>query len=124
MKLLLFYMLYKNIQNCGKVDMFRLLFIMQYYQVSLTFILHYQSNPKHTTKVIRNYLQQPEEQGIQEQMVCPPQSHDSNIMESVWNYMRRQKTLTQPRSTEELWRVLQGACNNQPAKYVEKVCRG
>lgn len=34
---------------------------------------------------------------------------DLSVMESVWDYMERQKTLKQPESTEELWHYLQDA---------------
>lgn len=34
---------------------------------------------------------------------------DLNVMESVWDYMERQKTLKQPKSTEELSHYLQDA---------------
>ncbi|XP_063336353.1 G-protein coupled receptor-associated protein LMBRD2B-like [Pelmatolapia mariae] len=60
------------------------------------------NDPKHTAKVIRNYLQCKEEQEVLEVMVRPPQSSDLNIIECVWDYMKRQKGLRKPVSTENL----------------------
>ena len=56
-------------------------------------ILQHDNDPKHTARVIKNYLQQQEEQGVLQQMVWPPQSPDLNIIKSVWDYMKRQKQL-------------------------------
>ena len=57
-------------------------------------------------------------------MVWPPQSPDLNIIKSVWDYMKRQMQLRQCKFTEELWKFLQDAWNNLPAKCLEKLCTG
>ncbi|XP_063334838.1 G-protein coupled receptor-associated protein LMBRD2-like isoform X2 [Pelmatolapia mariae] len=77
------------------------------------------NDPKHTAKVIRNYLQCKEEQEVLEVMVRPPQSSDLNIIECVWDYMKRQKGLRKPVSTENLWLVLQDLWNNRPAEFLQ-----
>ncbi|MGH0128648.1 UNVERIFIED_CONTAM: hypothetical protein FKN15_035726 [Acipenser sinensis] len=55
-------------------------------------------------------------------MVWPPQSPDLNIIESVWDYMKREKQLRLPKSTEELWLVLQDVWANLPAEFLQKPC--
>ncbi|MGH0124727.1 UNVERIFIED_CONTAM: hypothetical protein FKN15_019033 [Acipenser sinensis] len=55
-------------------------------------------------------------------MVWPPQSPDLNIIESVWDYMKREKQLRLPKSTEELWLVLQDVWANLPAEFLQKLC--
>ena len=85
-------------------------------------ILQQDNDPKHTANVIKNYLQRKEEQEVLEVMVWPPQSPDLNIIESVWDYMKRQKDLRKPTSTEHLWLVLQDVWNNLPAEFLQKLC--
>ena len=58
---------------------------------------------------------------VLEVMVWPPQSPDLNIIESVWDYMKRQKDLRKPTSTEDLWLVLQDVWNNLPAEFLQKL---
>lgn len=86
------------------------------------FILQHDNDPKHTANVIKNYLQRKEEQEVLEVMVWPPQSPDLNIIESVWDFMKRQKDLRKPTSTEDLWLVLQDVWNNLPAEFLQKLC--
>lgn len=61
---------------------------------------------------------QPESQelGVLHQMVWLPQSFDLYNVESVGDYMKRHKTLRQSKPTAP-----QGASNNLPAKYLEKL---
>ena len=78
------------------------------------FILQQDNDPKHTAKVIKNYLQRKEEQEVLEVMAWPPQSPDLSIIECVLGNMKRQKDLRKPTSTEDLWLVLQDVWNNLP----------
>lgn len=60
-----------------------------------------------TATVTKNKLERQEEQGV-------------NIMESVWEYVKRQKQLRQTKSTNELWQILHDAWKQQPAMYLDK----
>ena len=102
----------------------RYLFIMPSgrHLIGPKFILQQDNDPKHTANVIQNYLQRKEEQGVLEVMVWPPQSPDLNIIESVWDSMKRQKDLRQPTSTGDLWLVLQDVWNNLLAEFLQKLC--
>ena len=77
--------------------MFRFFSILQYHLhlIGPKFILLHDNDPKHTARVIKNYLHRQEEQGVLQQMVWPPQSPDLNMMEET------EATRT-PKSTEEL----------------------
>ncbi|KAK1794182.1 hypothetical protein P4O66_011080 [Electrophorus voltai] len=80
------------------------------------FFLQQDNEPKHTADVIKNYLQRKEKQEILEVMVWPPQSPDLNIIQSVWDYMRRQKDLRKPTSTEDLFSKMFGT-TYQPSSF-------
>ena len=54
-------------------------------------------------------------------MVWPPRSPDLNIIKSVWDYMKRETQLRLPKSTEELWLVLQDVWANLPADFLQKL---
>jgi transposase len=55
-------------------------------------------------------------------MEWPPQSPDLDTIKSVWDYMKREKHLRLPKSTEELWLVLQEVWPNLPAEFLQKLC--
>ena len=56
-----------------------------------------------------------EEQGALQLMEWPPQSPDLNIIEQVWDHLDREKVQKQPKSVEELWKVLKNAWHTIPA---------
>jgi len=51
-----------------------------------------------------------------------PQSPDLNIIECVWDYVKRQKDVRKPTSTEDLWLVLQDVWNNLSAEFLQELC--
>lgn len=60
-------------------------------------------------------------------MVWKPQNPGFSIMESVWSYIKRQKTLKQPteeqpKTREELYQVLCDIWNNLPSNKLYKNC--
>ncbi|KAK3513978.1 hypothetical protein QTP70_000706 [Hemibagrus guttatus] len=78
------------------------------------FILQQENDPKRIANVNKNYLQHREEEEALEVMVRPPQSPDLNIIQSVWDYMKRQRDLRQSTSIKD-W-------NNLPAEFLLKLC--
>lgn len=84
-------------------------------------ILQQDNDPKHSANVIMKYLQRKEGERYLEVMVGLPQSPDLSIIESR-GYMKRQKDLRKPTSTEDLWLVLQDVWNNLPAEFLQKLC--
>lgn len=56
---------------------------MQYYQRGIwlipKFILQGDNKPKHTVRDMKNHVQWLEEQGVMQQMVLHPQSHEVNL---------------------------------------------
>lgn len=82
--------------------------------------------PKHTVSVIKSYLQCKGGQEVLEVMVWSSQIPDLNIIKSVWNYMKRQKDLSQPTSTEDLWLFskIVGTTLKEPCQVPSKtVCK-
>ncbi|MEQ2160387.1 hypothetical protein GOODEAATRI_033293 [Goodea atripinnis] len=50
-----------------------------------------------------------------------PQSPDLNIMECVWDYMKK-RDVRKPTSTEDLWLVLKDVWSNGAAEFLQKLC--
>lgn len=68
-------------------------------------ILHqYNITPtlKETVRVMKNYPQQQEEQGVLQQIIRPPQRSDLKLMESLWEKNEEKE----PKSRELAWNNL------------------
>ena len=85
------------------------------------FIFQHDNDPKHTADIIKRYLGRKEEQGALQLMQWPPQSPDLNIIEQVWDHLDREKVQKQPKSVEELWKVLKNAWNTIPADVFQRL---
>lgn len=70
------------------------------------FVLQQDNDPKHTARSIKEYLARKEEQGQLKCMEWPPQSPDFNLIEHLWELLDRKRVERQPKSLEDLWRIL------------------
>lgn len=77
---------------------------------------------RHTATVIEKWLQSKEKQEVMKVIVWPQHSPDLNIIEHVWDYMRRQRDVKTTTSTEYLWLVPKGIWNNLQANFLQKMC--
>ena len=70
------------------------------------FILQQDNDPKHTCKLVKNYLSNLDVEGVLQTMPWSSQSPDLNIIEHVWDYLDRKKVERLPKNVNELWNVL------------------
>ncbi|CAH2084748.1 unnamed protein product [Euphydryas editha] len=70
------------------------------------FVFQHDNDPKHTSKLCKQFLEAKENQKILKVMQWPPQSPDLNSIELLWNELDRQVRKFCPTS-EHLWRILQ-----------------
>lgn len=85
------------------------------------FILQQDNDPKHTARLVKNYLTQLEEDGVLRTMVWPPQSPDMNIIEHVWVHLDQKRAERSPKNIRELWTVLQEEWQNIPLDFLQKL---
>ena len=85
------------------------------------FILQQNNDPKHTCKLVKNYLSNLEEEGVLQTMPWPSQSPYLNIIEHVWDYLDRKKMKTLPKNVNELWGVLKEEWYNIPSTFIENL---
>ena len=85
------------------------------------FIFQHDNDPKHSAKTVKSYLQGKTVDATLTVLDWPPQSPNLNIIEAVWDYLDRERNKKQPKSTEELWQVLEEAWDNLPQDYLRKL---
>ena len=75
-------------------------------------------DPKHCSRVAKNYLNEMAEEGVLELMTWPPQSPDMNIIEHIWDYLDRKKVEHAPRNADDRFEVLQREWHNIPQDFI------
>lgn len=73
------------------------------------FIFQQDNDPKHSSKLCKDYLRHLEEEGTLKIMEWPPQSPDLNPIELLWEELDRQVRKSAPTSTTEMWNKLQSS---------------
>ena len=72
-----------------------------------SFILQQDNDPKHTSRLCKDYLTKKESDGVLHQMTWPPQSPDLNPVQMVWDEMDHRVKTKGPTSAQHLWELLQ-----------------
>lgn len=78
------------------------------------FVLQQDNDPKHTSRLCKNYLQSLENKKILRNMEWPPQSPDCNPIELLWDELDRRVRKQRITSEVHLWEVLQQEWKNIP----------
>lgn len=85
------------------------------------FIFQQDNDPKHTSKLCKNYLLQKEAEGVLKIMKWPPQSPDLNPIELLWDELDRNVREECPSSLADLWRLLQESWNKISQETINKL---
>lgn len=70
------------------------------------FVLQQNNDPKHSSKLCREYVASKETKGILKNMVWPPQSPDLNFIELIWDELDQRVRRYCPTSEKSLWEIL------------------
>lgn len=85
------------------------------------FILQQDNDPKHTSKLCKEYLKKKENQGELVLMDFPPQSPDLNPIEHLWEHLKREKVKHAVTSQDTLWDVVSQCWNNIKPETIQKL---
>lgn len=81
------------------------------------------NDPKHTSKLNKNYLKTLEERKELKMMDWPPQSPDLNPIELLWEELDRRVRELQPTSAADLWKILQECWENITPETLMKLVK-
>lgn len=74
--------------------------------IGLEFTLQQDNDPKHTSRLCKDYVERKERLGILKNMMWPPQSPDLNPIEVLWDHLDRCVREVNITSRDHLWRLL------------------
>lgn len=89
--------------------------------VGPNFVLQQDNDPKHSSKLCKNYLEKKQEAGVLTVMTWPAQSPDLNPIELLWDELDRRVRSKQPTNLRQLWEFLQQEWSEIPASYLENL---
>ena len=89
--------------------------------IGANFLLQQDNDPKHTSKLCKNYLGKKQSAGILSVMEWPAQSPDLNPIELLWEQLDRMVRKKCPSSQSNLWEVLQEAWGEISSDYLNKL---
>lgn len=85
------------------------------------FVFQQDNDPKHTSRLCKNYLANKENANVLQIMQWPPQSPDLNPIELLWDELDRKAREMQPTSAKHLWECLQNAWEAIPQSCLSKL---
>lgn len=87
------------------------------------FTFQQDNDPKHTSKLCKNYAAKKEEEKVLKNMIWPPQSPDCNPIELLWDHLDRCIRDVQITSKTHLWEVLQQKWNAIGAETLDNLIK-
>jgi hypothetical protein len=85
------------------------------------FVLQQDNDPKHTSRLCKNYVKSLEVRKILKNMEWPPQSPDCNPIELLWDELDRRIRKREITSGTQLWEVLQQEWRLIPTETLAKL---
>lgn len=85
------------------------------------FIFQHDNDPKHSSKLCKEYLKELERKNVLKVMTWPSQSPDLNPIELLWDKLDREVRKQCPTSTSHLWNILKDQWNQIDDDYLSKL---
>ena len=89
--------------------------------IGVNVLLQQDNDPKHTSKLFKNYLGKKQSTGILSVMEWPAQSPDLNPIELLWEQLDRMVRKKCPSSKSNLWEVLQEVWGEISSDFLKKL---
>ena len=86
------------------------------------FVFQQDNDPKHTAKVVKEYLRKKSEERLLQVMTWPPQSPDCNPIEILWDHLDREVRKNPPRGKNDLWSSIKTIWSTVDGQYLQKLC--
>lgn len=86
------------------------------------FFFQQDNDPKHTAKVVKEYLRKKSEEGFLQVMTWPSQSPDCNPIEQLWDHLDREVRKNPPSGKNNLWLSLKSIWEAVDGQYLQKLC--
>ena len=87
------------------------------------FVFQQDIDPKHSSKLCTNYVQQKERQGVLQIMKWPPQSPNLSPIELAWDELDRRVRAQYARNEKKLFEALKTEWLHLPNSYFEKLLK-
>ena len=85
------------------------------------FVYQQKNDPKHTSKLCKNYLDKKEAERKLQKLDWPPQSPDLNPIEHLWDILDQNLSKSSTSSQHMLWEQLQAAWQNISEEISKKL---